>query len=748
MKTNYKKSIRSAFDASLAVMILVFVMISLGIQAQWNPNTSVNLLISSLPVADMQQAATTDGKTWIAFYHENAGNYDMRAQLIDADGYKLLGNDGMLVGNYPSGSATYVFNVCVDASNNLVIAYQDERSGPDAAVVYKISQSGTQLWGANGIVLGQGLAPYPAALSNGEVVIAWNETLSNTLKLQKITTGGTTAWASPISILVGTTKTTRGQVITNTGGKFSVIYQKRGTGISTTLYSQMFDNSGTAIYPPLQICSQTTSGARYYSVAAEGDTTYCGYYSSTGNRFNSFLQRVNPDGTIPWGMNGSNFNTNVGTNDPYQVQTNINLTPGSDYVWSVCTFCNTNQTQYGVYIQKFLKSGGARQFTNTGKVVYAISGSSDQQAGDLALVDDTPMFMSENSTYKIFATRLDSDGNFVWPGNRVEISSTSASPSKPKMRDGFTPDGPNRCAGSWTEDRGSGYKGYAQGISIGGLIGVTVATLNGVPAVITTNGGTLQMVSTVFPASADQNVTWSIVPGTGMATISTTGLVTAVSNGTAYAKATAVQDTTVWDTLMFTMSAQTAQPPAVVTLQATDITASLSTLNGTVNANTLITDVSFEWGLSPLYGNTVVAIPSTVSGTTDTPVLAYLSGLQSNTTYHFRVKGSNLAGTSTGADLSFTTSTGVGIGEKEALKIDIYPVPNDGQLSISISSPTETTFTLEVYNNLGSKIFSKRNINVSGTSITGIDLRPVSGGLYTFILRDAGNQVVRKIMVD
>jgi hypothetical protein len=748
MKTNQKKSTRSSFDASFGVMILIFVLVSLQIQAQWNPNTSVNLLISSLPVADMQQAATTDGKTWIAFYHQNGGNYDMRAQLIDADGYKLLGPDGILVGNYPSGSATFVFNVCVDASNNLVIAYQDERSGSMDAVAYKISQAGTQLWGANGIVLGGGLAPYPAALSNGEVVIAWNETLSNTLKLQKITTSGTAAWASPISILVGTTKTTRGQVIANTDGKFSVVYQKRGTGISTTLYAQMYDNSGSALFPPLQICSQTTSGARYYSVAAEADTTYCGYYSSTGNRFNSFLQRINPDGTIPWGMNGSNFNTHVGTNDPYQVQTNINLTPGSPYVWSVCTFCNTNQTMYGVYVQKFQKTGGTRQFTDQAKVVYAISGSSDQLAGEIALVDDTPMFMSENSTYKIFATRLDANGSFVWPGNRVEISSTTASLSKPKMRYGFTPDGPNRCAGSWTEDRGAGYKGYAQGISIGGLIGVVVATQNGVPAVITTNGGTLQMVATVVPASANQSVTWSIVPGTGMATINASGLVTAVSNGTAYAKATAVQDTTVWDTLMFTMSGQTAMPPAVVTLAATDITSSSATLNGTVNANSLLTDVTFDWGLSSFYGNTIDAIPGSVSGTTVTPVLANLTGLQSNTTYHFRVKGSNIAGTSTGDDLTFTTSEGVGLNEKEALKMDIYPVPNDGQFNISINSGNETSFTLEVYNDQGSKIYSNSKINVTGTYDSCVDLRPVSPGLYTVILRNAGNQVVRKIMVN
>ena len=748
MKTNYKKSIISGFGPSLCAIVLIFNLVPAMIQAQWNTNTSENLLISNLLVADMQQAATTDGKTWIAFYHQNGGNYDMRAQLIDANGYKLLGEDGVLVDNHTSGSATYVFSVCVDASNNLIIAFQDERNGPDEAVVYKISQSGAQLWGTDGIVLGGGLAPYPAALSNGEVVIAWNETNSNTLKLQKITTSGTAAWATPKTILVGTTKTTRGQVIANTSGKFTVVYQKRGTGIYTTLYAQMFDNDGIALYAPLQICNQTTAAVRYYSIAGEADTTFFGYYCSVGNRFNSFLQRINPDGTIPWGMNGSNFNTYVGVNDNYQGPTSINLTPGSGYVWAVCTFSTPNQSQYGVYIQKFLRTDGSRQFTNSGKVVYAISGSSDQQAGDLALVSDNPMFMSYNSSYKIFATRLDADGNFIWPGNRVEISSTTATAGNPKMRYGFTPDGPNRCAGTWTENRVSGYKGYAQGISTGGLIGLIVATQNGVPAVITTDGGTLQMVSTVFPASANQSVIWSIVPGTGMATISTTGLVTAISNGTVYAKATAVQDTTVADSLLITISGQSAMPPTVVTLAATEITSSLATLNGSVNANNLLTNVSFEWGLSTFYGNTVEAVPSTVSGNSATPVLAYLSGLESNTTYHFRVKATNLAGTSAGEDLTFTTSTGVGINEKDALKIDIYPVPNDGNFNISVCSGVETTFTLEVFNSLGSKIFSNSNIHVNGAIVIGVDLRPVSRGLLTVILRNAGIEVVRKIMVN
>ncbi|MBN1197970.1 MAG: hypothetical protein JXA23_01370, partial [Bacteroidales bacterium] len=419
MKTNVQHPGKNVLGHRVTVLA-VFTLIALVpglLRAQWNPNTAVNIQISGLPMADMQAAPTTDGKTWVAFYHQNSGNYDMRAQLIDANGYKLLGPDGILVSNQTSGSATFVFNVCVDEDNNLIIAFQYEAFSDMMAVIYKIAQDGTKLWGDDGIDLGLGLAPYPAPLSNGEVAVAWIDGSTNTLSLQKITTGGTTAWATPIPITVGSSNTTRGQVIANTSGKFTVVYQKYVTGPYTTLYAQMFDNSGSALYAPLQISDLTTAGYRYYSIAAEEDTTYFGYYASVGNRFNSYLQRINPAGTIPWGMNGSNFNTSTGTYDNYQMQTDINQASGSAYVWSLCTFSDPNQNVYGVYVQKFLKTSGARQFTNTGKVVYPINSLTIRQCGNLGLTSDNPIFMTYDVSEKIYVTRLDTSGNFVWPGD-------------------------------------------------------------------------------------------------------------------------------------------------------------------------------------------------------------------------------------------------------------------------------------------------------------------------------------------
>jgi hypothetical protein len=57
---------------------------------------------------------------------------------------------------------------------------------------------------------------------------------------------------------------------------------------------------------------------------------------------------------------------------------------------------------------------------------------------------------------------------------------------------------------------------------------------------IVANGGTLQMSVAVTPANAaNKAVTWSVINGTGSATISNTGLLTATGVGTVTVKATA-----------------------------------------------------------------------------------------------------------------------------------------------------------------------------------------------------------------
>ena len=95
---------------------------------------------------------------------------------------------------------------------------------------------------------------------------------------------------------------------------------------------------------------------------------------------------------------------------------------------------------------------------------------------------------------------------------------------------------------------------------------------------------------------------------------------------------------------------------SVITSLASNITAVSAQLNGSVNANYAGTTLSFDWGTSASYGNSVAANPGTVSGSTSTPVFANISGLAWNTAYHFRLVGVNAAGTAYGNDITFNTN--------------------------------------------------------------------------------------------
>ncbi|MBN2431478.1 MAG: hypothetical protein JXQ27_08375 [Acidobacteria bacterium] len=95
-------------------------------------------------------------------------------------------------------------------------------------------------------------------------------------------------------------------------------------------------------------------------------------------------------------------------------------------------------------------------------------------------------------------------------------------------------------------------------------------------------------------------------------------------------------------------------PSAVTLLAAASFNSAI--LHGTVNAHNISTTVTFEYGTTIAYGNTVTAVPSPVAGSVDIPVSAAITGLNFNTTYHFRVVAVNAGGTTYGDDLTFLTT--------------------------------------------------------------------------------------------
>jgi phosphodiesterase/alkaline phosphatase D-like protein len=97
----------------------------------------------------------------------------------------------------------------------------------------------------------------------------------------------------------------------------------------------------------------------------------------------------------------------------------------------------------------------------------------------------------------------------------------------------------------------------------------------------------------------------------------------------------------------------TALQPVVRTDAARDATATTATLTGSVDPRTRATTWWFEYGTSTGYGSRTPS-RSAGSGSART-VTAAVSGLRPGTTYHYRLVARNDAGTSRGANASFTT---------------------------------------------------------------------------------------------
>lgn len=97
------------------------------------------------------------------------------------------------------------------------------------------------------------------------------------------------------------------------------------------------------------------------------------------------------------------------------------------------------------------------------------------------------------------------------------------------------------------------------------------------------------------------------------------------------------------------------QAPTAITQPATNVTTTSATLNGIVNANYLTTNVTFEYGISTSYGQTLSATQNPVTGNISTNIIANLSGLLPGTNYHYRIKTVNSLGTVFGNDMIYTT---------------------------------------------------------------------------------------------
>jgi uncharacterized repeat protein (TIGR02543 family) len=255
---------------------------------------------------------------------------------------------------------------------------------------------------------------------------------------------------------------------------------------------------------------------------------------------------------------------------------------------------------------------------------------------------------------KVTAVKVEESGDFA------EISTPNTKIETAPNADGVTGGGGdsigagtnntnNNDGTAIVDSKSSGSSGGGGGGGGSHSVAVASITVNGEgdASTITLSSGTLQMSASVAPANAsNKNVIWSVINGTGEATISATGLLTAIQNGTVTAKATAADGSGKFGEKQITITNQAPTISTTSTIQNGDETPIIviTLVNDTFTADA---ELPVNWtgslGATGLLGNSIARNSDTqvtfqLSGTAGAGVLtlqanasALTGGVSSNT---------------------------------------------------------------------------------------------------------------------
>jgi uncharacterized protein YjdB len=159
---------------------------------------------------------------------------------------------------------------------------------------------------------------------------------------------------------------------------------------------------------------------------------------------------------------------------------------------------------------------------------------------------------------------------------------------------------------------------YVSAINVTGAAGANT---------ISSDNGTLQLSAEVLPANAsNKSVVWSIVNGTGQATISPAGLVSALANGTVTAKATATDGTAISGTILLTISNQVV-PVASISVTGAGGSSIITAVNGTLQLSASVlpanaTNKNVSWTISNGTGQATISSSGLVTAVSNGTVTA------------------------------------------------------------------------------------------------------------------------------
>ena len=472
------------------ILLFLTLLAPVPAAAQWTSNTLLNTVVrdsvgfeESVPIS----ATTSDGKTFISYFALYGGSYQLRMQLLDTDGNKMFGNNGLLVSNQPQSTALFVYDMKVNAADEAVVAFQDTRTGGVLNVVaYKVDTLGNLLWGANGIQLidplsAEGIGPSVGFTNAGNVIIAWNASNSKRwVAAHKLDPSGNLMWSSNIRVIDSLTnkRYSRATIVPSGSDNFSMLYVEEtgfGLGIST-MYANRFDNNGDQVWPaPIQVSTKTIPFFFFCRAVSDGNDGFYVSFNTSDSNFPSlgdvYVQHVDGSGQ-KWNAEGQ-IACSLANTQRFSASSKRDAASGD--FWVLIKTTDVNQNQSGVAVQKFDISGNAG-LSPAGSQLMPISASYFDPADFSITSNGAIAFFYEgaNSTLlELRAVKCDLNGSLSWlPGVVTVSTGGTGGASMDDLTSGLFIN--NQVVAVWMDQRND-YGVYAQNITNEGLLGLSTS---------------------------------------------------------------------------------------------------------------------------------------------------------------------------------------------------------------------------------------------------------------------------------
>jgi hypothetical protein len=356
------------------LMLLFFLFGSALIYAQWSTSSYNPTLIASdtgeqvLP----KVAVHTNGNTYISYYDNSSGGYKLWIKLLTSTGEPAWQNP-VQCGGAVFDTWLTDYDLCVDQEGNAIVAFQDIRNGYNSVFAYKVSPTGQQLWGENGLSLSfnataeaPDMVPVLLTTSDNYTYVAWqHKSQPGTVQVQHLSPQGNPAWAVPITISVieQTTPT-------------SVTWPQLVETDNNAVILKYFVDVGTSYYPSRYIraaCIGTSGNFLWETAITQTSgispwTQIIGFQPDgnggavltwhddrdSDNAYQAFYSHINPSGQLITPIGGAYVSSLTNYQHFYP---RVICDPIAQKAQVVMRVTNLGQTQYGVIMQEFDYSG-------------------------------------------------------------------------------------------------------------------------------------------------------------------------------------------------------------------------------------------------------------------------------------------------------------------------------------------------------------------------------------------------------